>query len=344
MKAVVLREFGAPDVLHLENVATPAPAPGEVLVEVHSVSVNRTLDLVVRAGKYPADVKLPLVLGVDPAGVVVAAGEGVADPPVGARVAVVSMIPCGTCRYCREGEEANCTKSRHIGVHRWGGYADYIAVPAQSAFMIPDNVSFADATVISRHFPMAFNLLVNKAELQSGEWVLIMGAVGALGSSGIQVAKMLGANVIAGAGSDERVALAKSYGADHGVNYRAQDLAKEVMKITGGRGADVVYENIADPTLWPGAFNSLAWAGRLVTAGGHGGGQVTLDVKRLYLRRMKILGAAGTNKRDVARALEAAGTGKIRAIIDRTMPLSEAVAAHRIMEEERILGKIILEP
>ena len=344
MKAVVLREFGGPEVLHPEDVEQPSPGPGEVLVQVHSVSVNRTLDLVVRAGKYPADVKLPLVLGVDPAGVVAAAGEGVAHPPVGARVAVVSMIPCGECRYCREGEEANCTKSRHIGVHRWGGYAEYVAVPAKNAYVIPDNVAFADATVITRHFPMAFNLLVNKAEVQSGEWVLIMGAVGALGSSGIQVAKMLGAKVIAGAGSDERVAIAMGYGADFGVNYRKQDLAKEVMKITGGRGADVVYENIADPTLWPGAFNSLAWAGRLVTAGGHGGGQVTLDVKRLYLRRMKILGAAGTNRRDVERALEAADAGKIRAIIDRAMPLGEAARAHRIMEEERILGKIILEP
>src|ERR1051326_2402157 len=328
MRAIVLREFGGPEVLRCEDVEKPSPGPGEVLVQVHSVSINRTLDLVVREGKYPADVKLPLVLGVDPAGV----------------VAVVSMIACGECGYCREGEEANCTKSRHIGVHRWGGYAEYVAVPAKNAYVIPDNVAFSDATVITRHFPMAFNLLVNKAEVQSGEWVLIMGAAGALGSSGIQVAKMLGAKVIAGAGSDERVAIAKSYGADYGVNYRTQDLAKEVMRITGAHGVDVVYENIADPTLWPGAFNSLAWAGRLVTAGGHGGGQVTLDVKRLYLRRMKILGAAGTNRRDVERALAASGAGKIRAIIDRTMPLGEAAAAHRIMEEERILGKIILEP
>jgi NADPH:quinone reductase-like Zn-dependent oxidoreductase len=116
------------------------------------------------------------------------------------------------------------------------------------------------------------------------------------------------------------------------------------MRITDGRGVDVVFENIADPALWPGAFNSLAWAGRLVTAGGHGGGQVTLDVKRLYLRRMRIIGAAGTNRRDVARALEAAADGKVRAIIDRTMPLAEAAEAHRIMENKQILGKIILDP
>src|SRR5919201_2005060 len=115
-----------------------------------------------------------------------------------------------------------------------------------------------------------------------------MGAAGALGSCGVQVAKLLGAKVIAGAGSDERVKVALSYGADFGINYRRQDLAQEVMRITESHGADVVYENIGDPTLWPGAFNSLAWAGRLVTAGGHGGGKVTLDVKRLYLRRMRV--------------------------------------------------------
>jgi NADPH2:quinone reductase len=344
MKAIVLREFGAPEVLHLEELPTPAPAPGEVLIKVHAVSFNRTLDLVVRAGKYPSDVRLPLVLGVDPAGVVAATGEGVEALKPGARVAVVSMIACGECRWCREGEEANCAKSRHIGVHRSGGYAEYVAVPAKNAFRIPERLSFAEATVITRHFPMAFNLLVNKAELKTSEWVLVMGAVGALGSSGVQVAKMLGANVIAGAGSDERVQVALSYGADFGVNYRSQDLAKEVMRITDGHGVDVVFENIADPTLWPGAFNSLAWAGRLVTAGGHGGGQVTLDVKRLYLSRTRIIGAAGTNRRDVARALDAAAAGKIRAVIDRAMPLREAAAAHRIMEEKQILGKIILAP
>jgi len=344
MKAIVLREFGGPEVLRLEELPTPTAGPGEVLIRVHSVSVNRTLDLVVRRGDYPSDIHLPLVLGVDPAGVVVAAGEGVEQPKVGDRVAVVSSVACGQCRYCRAGEEALCQKSRHIGVHRWGGYAEYVAVPAANAFPIPAELPFAEATVITRHFPMAFNLLSSKANLQSGEWVLIMGAAGALGSCGVQVGKLLGAKVIAGAGADERVAAALGYGADFGINYRRQELAPEVMKLTNGKGADVVFENIADPTLWPGSFNSLAWAGRLVTAGGHGGGMVTLDVKRLYLKRLRIIGAAGTNRRDVERSLQAAAAGKIRAIINRTMPLREAAAAHRIVEENQTLGKIILDP
>jgi NADPH2:quinone reductase len=344
VKAIVLESFGSPDVLGLQEVSTPTPAAGEILIKVHSVSVNRTLDLVVRAGNYPVKVQLPHVLGVDPAGVVAAVGEGVDNHKAGDRVAALSFIACRKCRYCLKGEEANCLSSRHIGLHRWGGYAEYVAVPARNAFKLPDNVSFAEGTVITRHFPMAFNLLASKADVKPGEWVLVMGATGALGSCCVQVAKMLGAKVIAGAGTDERVAVAKTYGADFGVNYRQRNLAEEIMQLTDGQGVDVVCENIADPTLWPAAYNGLAIGGRLVTAGAHGGGEVKLDVKRLYMRRLRIIGAAGTNLPDVDKALAAAAAGKIQAIIDRTMPLREAAEAHRILERNQTLGKIILDP
>ena len=344
MNAIVLKEFGGPGILRLEEVPTPTPAAGEVLVKVHSVSVNRTLDLIVRQGNYPVKVQLPHVLGVDPAGVVAAIGEEVDNLKAGDRVAALSFIACRKCRYCSKGEEANCLSSRHMGLHRWGGYAEYVAVPARNAFKLPGNISFAEGSVVTRHFPMAFNLLAGKADVKPGESVLVMGATGALGSSCVQVAKMLGATVIAGAGADERVAVAKSYGADFGVNYRRQNLTEEVMRLTDGQGVDVICENIADPTLWPGALNSLGIGGRLVTAGAHGGGEVKLDVKRLYMRRLRIIGAAGTNLPDVEKALAAAAAGKIRAIIDRTMPLREAPEAHRILERNQTLGKIILDP
>jgi NADPH2:quinone reductase len=344
MKAIVLREFGGPEMLQLEDVPTAKPAGGEVLVKVHSVSVNRTLDLIVRQGNYPVKVQLPHVLGVDPAGVISGLGEGVNNFNVGDRVAVLSFIACRQCRTCLKGDEANCLSSRHIGLHRWGGYAQYVTAPARNTFSLPDNLSFAEGSVITRHFPMAFNLLAHKAEVQAGEWVLVMGATGALGNCCVQIAKMFGAKVIAGAGADERLAAAQSYGADFGVNYRKQNLSEEVMRLTGGQGVDVVCENIADAALWPGAFNSLAVGGRLVTAGAHGGGAVTLDVKRLYMRRLRVIGAAGTHRPDVDKALEAARVGKIRAIIDRTMPLGDAAEAHRILESHQTLGKIILDP
>src|SRR5438093_1001813 len=229
MKAIVLRGFGSPEVLRREDVPTATPAAGEILVKVRSVSVNRTLDLIVRQGNYPVRVQLPHILGVDPAGIVAHVGTDTDKVKVGDRVAVLSFIACRKCRYCLRGEEANCLSSRHIG-------------------------------------------------------------------------------------------------------------------LTDGRGVDVACENIADPTLWPGVLNSLAIGGRLVTAGAHGGGEVKLDVKRLYMRRLRIIGAAGTNPPDVDKALEAAEAGKIRAIIDRTMPLRDAAEAHRILERNQTLGKIILDP
>ena len=344
MKAIVLREFGGPELLRLEDLPDPKPAPGEILIKVHSVSVNRTLDCVVRAGKYPVKVQLPHVLGADPAGEIVEIGSGATKLKVGDRVAVISAMPCQKCGRCLKGDEGNCVDGKRVGVDLWGGYAEQIAIPVRYAVRIPDNISFAEATVITRHFPMAFNLLGSQAGIRPGESVLVMGATGALGSSCVQVAKMLGATVIAGAGTDERVELAKSYGADLGINYRKHDLANEVMRLTDNQGVDVVCENISDPTLWPAAFASLALNGRLVTAGAHGGGTVALDVKRLYMRRLRIIGAAGTNLADVEKALDAAREGKIRAIIDRILPLRDAVQAHRIVEQNQIAGKIILDP
>jgi len=339
-----MREFGDTDVLRMEQLPTPSPSAGEVLIEVHSVSVNQTLDIAVRAGTYRTDLRFPLVLGTDPAGVITATGADVPATRRGERVAVVASIRCGDCRFCRTGREDSCQRSKHMGLDRWGGYAEYVTVPVENVFPIPDNLSFAEASVVTRHFPTAINLLLNHARLEQGEWVLIMGAAGALGSCGVQVARHQGARVIAAAGTDARAEGARSYGAEFTVNYREQDLEREVLDITRGHGADVVFENIADPTLWPGAFNSLAFAGRLVTAGAHGGGTVPLDVKRLYLKRIRIIGQPGATRKDVEFALFLAGRGAIRAIIDRSMPLGEVKEAHRLLEEGGIVGKIILDP
>ena len=120
MKAIVLKKFGGPDVLEFSELPTPKPAAGEILVKVHSVSVNRTLDLIVRAGNYPVKIQMPHILGVDPAGIVSEVGEGVAELKVGERVAVVSFIACQKCKQCLKGEEAHCLASRHIGLNRWG--------------------------------------------------------------------------------------------------------------------------------------------------------------------------------------------------------------------------------
>lgn len=344
MKAIVMRAFGDPDVLKLEDVPDPVAGPGEVVVQVHAVSINRSFDLLVRRDGNNRNPMMPLVFGADPSGIVTQVGDGVTGFEPGDRVSVEPSMKCGQCKQCRSGDMASCKTTTQIGVHRWGGYAEYVAVPATNVHLIPGDLSFAEATVITRHAPAAFNLLDDKAELKPGEWVLVMGAAGALGSCCVQVAKLRGAKVIAAAGADDRVRIAMELGADHGVNYRTQDLAEEVMKLTGGEGVEVVCENIGDPTLWDGAFDSLAQRGRLVTMGAHGGGKVELNLRALYGKRLKIIGAAGVTAKNFDDALEAGAKGQIKALIDSVLPLTKAANAHRRLETENTSGKVILDP
>jgi NADPH:quinone reductase len=233
---------------------------------------------------------------------------------------------------------------RLLGVNAWGGYAEYVKVPASITHLIPDGLDFVTAAVIARHGPLAFTQLRDRAQTTPGEWVLVMGAAGGLGSAAVQAAKYLGARVIAAAGSDARVEAATRLGADAGVNYRSQDLTREVRRITNGAGANVVLENVGDPDLFPKAFAALAFAGRLVTAGGHGGGLVQLDVKYLYLNRITIIGDPRDSPDSYDLALRAAAEGQMRALVDKVLPLSQAVLAHELVETREGLGKVLLDP
>lgn len=332
MRAVVFREFGGPYVLRVEEVEMPTLGPADVLVAVRAVSVNRTLDLAVRAGRYARPVTLPHVLGADPSGVVVATGPQVTSRAIGDRVVASPWLKPATAT----------AGPVLLGVQAWGGYAEFVRLPATTTHLIPGGLDFAAAAVIARHAPMALHLLEDKGRLAAGEWALVMGAAGGLGSAGVQVAKYLGANVIAGAGSDARAESARGLGAGWVVNYRERRLDDEVMRVTEGRGVDVVFENVGDPELFPRALASLARGGRLVTAGSHGGGIVPLDVSRLYLRQLSVLGSTGQTADDVSRSLRAAASGHLLAPIARTMPLEEAALAHELIESGDVVGKIVL--
>ena len=332
MNAVVLHQFGGPEVLRYERFAKPVPGPNEVVVEVHAVSVNRTLDLVVREGRYGAPIALPHILGVDPSGVISAVGDGVSDRSVGDRVVTLpwKSRPVGPLDA--------------VGMQHLGGYAEYVKLPGAATVRIPDGLDFPRATIVTRHAPQAFNLLRDRAALRPGETVLVMGAAGGLGSAGVQVAKLMGATVIAGAGAPDRVRAALRLGADHGVDYRGEDLTARVLELTGGRGVDVVFENIADPVLFPKAFHAIARHGRLVTAGSHGGGEVTLDVKRLYLYQIAVMGSLGFTHEDVIASLDAAARGQFEVLIDAVLPLAHAADAHERVAGREGVGKVILSP
>ncbi len=343
MKAVVMHEFGGPEVLKYEDIGTPELGPDDVLVEVRAVSVNRTLDLVVRENKYVRQPPLPHILGADPSGVVVAAGSGVTERKVGDRVFCRVFIPT-------DDPEAHLVLPglgpvNLLGVSTWGGYAQYAKVPAGTVVAIPDNVSFHDASVIGRHLATATNQVEGVCKVKQGDQVLVMGASGGLGSAAIQVAKWNGAEVIAAAGSDQRVAAALGVGADHGVNYRTQDLIEEVMRITGGKGVNAVCENVADPELFGKALYSMTHGATLVTAGNASGNiEVPLDVRRLYLFQLHIVGEPREQPGGLVKAFEKAGEGGVKTIIDTVLPLSQAAEGQRRVAGRGGVGKVILDP
>jgi NADPH:quinone reductase-like Zn-dependent oxidoreductase len=333
MKAIVIHQFGDPSVLSLEDVPEPTLDAGEIALRVRAATVNQTLDVALRAGKYARRPPLPHVPGSDAAGEVTAVGPGVTSLKVGDRVVchpIIGRQPSGAPKL--------------LGVDTWGTYAESVKVPAGTVQIVPDTLDFITAAVVGRHGPLAFTQLRDRAQVKPGEWVLVMGAAGGLGSALVQAAKYLGARVIAAAGSDERVAAARGLGADEGINYRSQDLTAEARRITGGAGVNVVCDNIGDPATFPKALAALGFQGRLVTAGGHGGGTVPLDVKYLYLNVISIFGNPIDTPENFRLALKVAAEGKLKVLIDKVLPLKEAGRAHEIVEARSGIGKVVLTP
>lgn len=343
MKAVVMHEFGGPEVLKFEDIATPEVGPDDVLVEVRAVSINRTLDIVVRENQYVREPPLPHILGADPSGVIVSTGANVTDRTVGDRVFCSVFIPTDDPR-------AHVTlpglgRVNLLGVSTWGGYAEYVKVPARTVVPIPDNISFHEASVIGRHLATATNQVEGICKVKRGDIVLVMGASGGLGSAAVQVAKWNGAEVIAAAGSDERVAAALSVGADHGINYRKQDLTEEVMKITDGKGVNAVCENVADPELFRKALYAMTHGATLATAGNASGHiEVPLDIRRLYLFQLHIAGDPREQPGGLAKAFARAGEGGVKCLIDTVLPLSRAAEGHVRVAGRGGVGKTILDP
>jgi len=343
MRAIVIHRYGPPDALSYQEVPDPQPRAGEIRIRVHAATVNRVLDVSLRAGKETArGAVLPLIPGVDCAGVVDALGPDIRRWRAGMRVAAAGIMPLDPCAEDGQGYQG---PKGMMGIKRPGGFVELVVVPACVGVELPPALGFHDAAVLMRHAPTAWNLMFNVAALKPGETVLIMGAGGNLGSLGIQIAKnIIGARVIAAAGSDARVQMSLALGADHGVNYNCCDLAAEVKKLTGGKGVDVVYDNVANPKVLPAAFRSLGLDGRLVTAGAHAGPDVSIDFAHLYHNRITIKGRPGYHPPDVAKCFAAAAEGKIKPQIARVLPLGRAADAHRMMESGEERGKVVLDP
>jgi NADPH:quinone reductase-like Zn-dependent oxidoreductase len=345
MKAVVIRSYGGPEVLEYLDWPDPEPAPDEVLIRVHAVSVGRTLDVEVRKRGADFHATLPRILGSDPAGTVEAVGPEVTRFSPGDRVVCTSTLFCGECDYCQAGLTNACVRHEVVGVHRDGGYAELCAVPEHAVEPVPDHVDFDQAALMGVSYPMAWNLLTRAAGVQAGDDVLVMGAGGGLGIAGLLVAKALGARTIAAAGSDWKLERCRDeLGADATVNYGAPGWSERVRELTAdGRGVHVVYENIGSPELWDDALASLRPYGKLVTCGAHGGGDVPLNMRKLYRSHLTITGDTGATAEQTRAVFQLVADGKLEPppVLHR-FPLAEAAAAQEAAGGRDLFGRAVL--
>jgi NADPH:quinone reductase-like Zn-dependent oxidoreductase len=342
MKAVVFDEHGGPEVLQYREVAEPGIRANEVLVEVRACALNH-LDVWARRGLPGIEIKLPHILGNDIAGVVREAGELVTWVRAGDEVMLQPGVSCGHCIECLRGQDNLCPEYDMLGYRRDGGYAELVAAPGVNVVPKPKGLSWEEAAALPLVTVTAWHMLVTRAGVQPGEDVLIHAAGSGVGSIGIQVAKLRGARVIATAGSDEKLEKAKELGADDVVNYTREDWPKEVRRLTGKRGVDVVFEHTGAET-WPGSLLSLAKNGRLVTCGATSGYDARTDLRQVFYRHLTLLGSFMGSKAELLDAMKFVERGRVRAVVDRTLPLSEARRAHELMEDRAQFGKLVLVP
>jgi NADPH:quinone reductase-like Zn-dependent oxidoreductase len=340
VQAVAIERHGPPEVLQALALPRPACPPGHVLVGVRAVSVNH-LDLWVRRGLPHLKHRYPHVLGSDGAGVVLDAGG---DPslPVGTPILMSPGLSCGACEACLTGQDNLC---RHYGIqgeNRPGVAAELVAIPRANVLPFPKGLSWAQGASLPLTFLTAWQMLVLKAQVRPGEVVLLHAAGSGVGAAGVQIAKLLGATVIAVASTPAKLDRARALGADHAL-LSSDDLLRETRRLTDKRGVDVVFDSVGQE-VWDVSLKALRWGGRLVTCGATSGFEAQTDLRQVFFRQLQILGSTMGPKGTLFEVLRHVEGGKLRPVLDRAFPFSQAAAAHEHLEARRAFGKVVLYP
>jgi NADPH2:quinone reductase len=314
MKAVYVEQVGPPEVMLYGDLPEPRPGPNDVLIRVHATSLNR-LDVFMREGSHGTSMTPPQILGRDMAGEVVQVGSEVQGLRPGDRVAASGS----------------------------GSYAEYALAPAARTFLLPENCSFDEGGAVPTAGLTAYQMLINRARVRPGEDVLVMAAGSGVGSYAVQIAKAVGARVLATAGSADKLQKAREIGADAVINHYTEDLAARVRELTAGQGVDVIVEHVGTP-VWQACFRSLKDYGRLVTCGVTAGHRVELHLGQVFVRALSIMGVGRGSPDDMRALLRLVALGRVRPVIHQRFPLREAVAAHHVLERSSFFGKVVLNP
>ena len=337
MKAIRIHAHGGVEQLRIDELEMPRPGPREVLIEVQAAALNH-LDIWVRKG-LPC-LHLPLILGSDASGVVKEAGKEVTQFASGDRVLAQPGFGCGLCQDCLGGRENYCLRYGIRGEHSNGAQAQFVALDEAHVIRLPSNVSFEEGAAIPLVYMTAWEMLVNKCGVKPTDTVLVVAASSGVGSAAVQIARVYGARVIATAGT-AKLEKARALGAEAVLDHYKQDVAKEVKKLTGGRGVDIVVDH-AGSASWQASMRSLAKGGKLVVCGATTGPEVSVDLRFLYIRQQSILGSTMGLRADMFRILQLVEAGKMKGVVDKVFPFSEVAKAHEYLESGQQFGKVIL--
>ncbi len=328
---VVVREIDNP----------PPPAPDEVTIRIRAVALNH-IDVWSWRGMAFAKRELPLILGAEAAGEVIAVGDEVEHLFRGDVVALYGAKTCGTCAACREGRDNFCDgQSAMYGFHIDGFLRERINVPARLAVKAPKGLDVVAAAMAPITFGTVEHMLFDNARLEAGETVLVHAGGSGIGSAAIQLAKAAGATVITTVGSPEKAKKAASLGADHVINYREERFEGRVRKITGRRGVDVVFEHVG-PATWEGSIVSLARGGRLVTCGSTTGVSASTNLYLLFQRQLRLIGSFGCRMSNMSSVMEKMGKGLVAPVIDTTLRLEDLDKGLARLEARDVFGKIVV--
>jgi len=342
MKTMAMRAHGGSEVLRMEDLPDPEAGPGGVVVRVRAVAVNH-LDLWVRRGWPGLRLEMPHLLGADVAGVVAETGPGVEGVQVGDEVILNPGVSCGRCEACLCGRDNLCRHYAILGEHVRGGYAELVRCPAANVLPKPVRLSFEEAACLPLVFLTAWHALVSRAGLRAGETILVHAAGSGVGSAAVQIAKFLGARVIATAGSEAKCAKALELGADHAVPYEKEDFLQAVKALTARRGVDVVFEHTGKAT-WERSLLALVAGGRLVTVGATTGYDAPTDLRHVFYRQLSVLGSTMGSKGELFEVLRFVEGGKLHPVLDRVLPLAAAGQAHELLSLREQFGKVVLVP
>ncbi len=324
----------------MREMPEPAPKANEILLRVRAVALNH-LDLWVRAGIPGAKLPMPHILGSDIAGEVVAVGDLCTRVKPGQRVVLSPGLSCRQCLACLEGRDNECRSYKVQGAAAPGGYRELMTAPEYAAIPIPDSLAFEEAAAAPLVFLTAWHMLIGRARMQPGEDVLVLAASSGVGMAAVQIAKLFQCRVLTTAGSEAKMARARELGADEVINHYTDDIAAAAKKFTGKRGVDIVFEHVGAAT-WQKSLDSLAPTGRLVTCGATAGPQVGLDLRYLFSKHWELHGSYMGTMAELQRVLRFVFEGRLRAVVDRVYPLSEARAAHERVENKEQFGKVVL--